>query len=107
MPSRESLPLATALPDDLWSHYRRAPEFSKPGDEKVAQVAYEENKHLQNEPNKVPTTAHLAKPELQGEIAKATSELLMPSQRPRGCSLQGDRLAGARSNTGVGRTVSP
>jgi type III restriction enzyme len=54
--------------------------FTKPGEEKVAQIAYAVIKGMENEPAKVPTLAYLSKPHIQAEIVKAVSEQLQPSQ---------------------------
>jgi type III restriction enzyme len=54
--------------------------FVRPDEQKVAQVAYEVIKRLENQPGMVPTLAHLAKPEVQAEIVRAVSEQLQPSQ---------------------------
>lgn len=54
--------------------------FAKPVEQQVAQVAYQVIKGFENQPGKVPTLAHLAKPEIQAEIIKAVTEQMEPSQ---------------------------
>lgn len=56
------------------------PVFSKPDEQKVAQITYEVIKTFENQPQKVPTLAHLAKPEIQAEIVRAVEERYAPAQ---------------------------
>lgn len=54
--------------------------FAQAGDQQVAQVAYKIIRSLESQPDKVPTVAHLSKPEVQAEIIKAVAEQIQPSQ---------------------------
>lgn len=56
------------------------PVFTKPEEQKVAQITYEVIKTFENQPQKVPTLAHLAKPEIQAEIVRAVEERYAPGQ---------------------------
>jgi len=56
------------------------PVFSKPEEQKVAQIAYEVIRKLENQPTVVPTLAHLNKPEVQAAIVKAVQEQHRPTQ---------------------------
>jgi type III restriction enzyme len=56
------------------------PAFSKPEEQKVAQIAYEVIRRLENQPQTVPTVAHLKKPEIQAAIIKAVEEQHRPTQ---------------------------
>jgi type III restriction enzyme len=56
------------------------PVFTKPEEQKVAQITYEVIRKLENQPNVVPTLAHLNKPEVQAAIVKAVQEQHRPAQ---------------------------
>lgn len=56
------------------------PIFSKPEEQKVAQIAYEIIRKLENQPTTVPTLAHLKNPEIQAAIVKAVKEQHRPTQ---------------------------
>ena len=50
------------------------PVFTKPEEQKVAQMAWEEIRKLENQPQKLPSVTHLQKPEIQAAIVKAVEE---------------------------------
>ncbi len=54
--------------------------FADPNEEKVAQLAWQVIRGLENQPKQVPTVAHLTRPEVQAEIVKAVAEQYQPSQ---------------------------
>ncbi len=54
--------------------------FAKPEEQKVAQIAYEVIRKLENQPATVPTLAHLKNPEIQAAIVKAVQEQHRPAQ---------------------------
>ena len=56
------------------------PIFTKPEEQKVAQIAYEVIRKLENQPTAVPTLAHLKNPEVQAAIVKAVQEQHRPTQ---------------------------
>ena len=56
------------------------PVFAKPEEQKVAQIAYDVIRKLENQPSVVPTLAHLSKPEIQAAIVKAVKEQHRPVQ---------------------------
>jgi len=56
------------------------PIFAKPEEQKVAQIAYEVIRKLENQPTAVPTLAHLKYPEVQAAIVKAVQEQHRPTQ---------------------------
>ncbi len=56
------------------------PVFSKPEEQKVAQIAYDVIRKMENQPAFVPTLAHLSKPEVQAAIVKAVQEQHRPAQ---------------------------
>ena len=56
------------------------PVFTKPEEQKVAQIAYDVIRKLENQPMVVPTLAHLSKPEVQAAIVKAVQEQHRPTQ---------------------------
>ncbi len=56
------------------------PVFAKPEEQKVAQIAYEVIRKLENQPTAVPTLAHLSRPEVQAAIVKAVQEQHRPTQ---------------------------
>jgi type III restriction enzyme len=57
-----------------------APAFTKPEEQKVAQMAYEVIRKLENQPQTLPTVKHLKKPEIQAAIIKAIEEQHAPAQ---------------------------
>jgi len=56
------------------------PAFSKPEEQKIAQIAYEVIKQFENQPQSLPTVEHLKKPEIQAAIVKAVEEQRTPGQ---------------------------
>jgi type III restriction enzyme len=54
--------------------------FAKPEEQKVAQIAYEVIRKMENQPTFVPTLAHLKNPEVQAAIVKAVQEQHRPTQ---------------------------
>ncbi|MBI5436825.1 MAG: DEAD/DEAH box helicase family protein [Nitrosomonadales bacterium] len=56
------------------------PAFTKPEEQKVAQIAYEVIRKLEDQPATVPTLAHLKNPEIQAAIVKAVQEQHRPTQ---------------------------
>jgi type III restriction enzyme len=50
------------------------PLFSKPEEQKVAQMAWEEIRKLANHPHTLPSVTHLQKPEIQAAIVKAVEQ---------------------------------
>lgn len=72
-------------PEDVTASTKMAgqdvqPIFAKPEEQKVAQIAYDVIRKLENQPTAVPTLAHLNKPEVQAAIVKAVQEQHRPSQ---------------------------
>ena len=57
-----------------------APLFTKPEEQKVAQIAYEVIRTLENQPLSLPTVEHLKKPAVQAAIVKAVEERRQPAQ---------------------------
>ena len=58
----------------------QAPVFTKPEEQKVAQITYEVIRKLENQPQTLPTVEHLKKPEIQAAIVKAVEEQYRPAQ---------------------------
>ncbi len=56
------------------------PAFTKPEEQKVAQIAYEVIKKLENQPQKLPSVTYLTKPEIQAEIIREVTERYRPVQ---------------------------
>jgi len=56
------------------------PVFTKPEEQKVAQIAYEVIRNLGGQPETLPTVEHLKKPEIQAAIVKAVEEQHTPTQ---------------------------
>jgi type III restriction enzyme len=54
--------------------------FEEPGEQKIAEVAYEVIRKLEGQPKRVPTTEYLRKPEVQKAIVKAVEEERIPTQ---------------------------
>ncbi len=57
-----------------------APAFAKPEERKVAQIAYEVIRKLENQPQTLPTIEYLNKPEIQTAIVKMVEEQHQPTQ---------------------------
>jgi type III restriction enzyme len=57
-----------------------APTFTRPDEQRVAQIAYTVIKSLENQPMKAPSLAALSKPTIQAEIVKAVQEQFRPAQ---------------------------
>lgn len=57
-----------------------APVFTKPEEQKVAQIAYEVIRKMENQPSEVPSVAHLQRPEVQAAIVRAVEEQYRPAQ---------------------------
>jgi type III restriction enzyme len=58
----------------------QAPVFTKPEEQKVAQITYEVIRKLENQPQTLPTIEYLKKPEIQAAIVKAVEEQHQPAQ---------------------------
>jgi type III restriction enzyme len=58
----------------------QAPTFAKPEEQKIAQIAWEVIRKLENQPQALPTVAHLKKPAIQAAIVKAVEEQRQPAQ---------------------------
>ena len=56
------------------------PLFAKPEEQKVAQIAYEVIRGMENQPQTLPTVEHLKRPEIQAAIVKAVEERRQPGQ---------------------------
>jgi type III restriction enzyme len=54
--------------------------FTKPGEQKVAQIAWEVIKKLENQPQTLPSVEHLKNPVIQAAIVKAVEEQYWPAQ---------------------------
>ena len=57
------------------------PQFSSPQEQKVAQITYEVIKKLENQPEKVPTSAFLQNPQVQAEVIATVKAQYHPLQR--------------------------
>ena len=56
------------------------PQFSSPQEQKVAQITYEVIKKLENQPEKVPTSAFLQNPQVQAEVIATVKAQYHPLQ---------------------------
>jgi len=56
------------------------PLFTKPEEQKVAQIAYDVIRNLENQPRTVPTIGHLTSPEVQAAIVREVEEQWRPAQ---------------------------
>ena len=57
-----------------------APAFTQPEEQRLARIAYEVIHQFENQPQAVPTIAHLRKPEIQAAIVQAVEEQRAPAQ---------------------------
>ena len=56
------------------------PVFTKPEEQKVAQIAWDVIRKMENQPQKLPSLSHLKNPEIQAAIVKAVEEQHRPVQ---------------------------
>jgi type III restriction enzyme len=56
------------------------PLFPKPEEQKVAQIAYEIIRRLENQPERVPAVSHLQHPEIRAAIVQEVAAAYQPSQ---------------------------
>ncbi|MFM7601311.1 MAG: DEAD/DEAH box helicase family protein, partial [Pseudanabaena sp.] len=56
------------------------PLFTTPIEQKIAQITYQEIRKLESQPEKVPTTAHLANPKIQASVREAVTREYQPAQ---------------------------
>ena len=80
-----------------------APLFTKPEEQKVAQIAYEAIRRLENQPQKLPTAGYLTRPEIQAAVVQEVAAQYRPAQlddwgRRRAARHRGGR----REDGGVG-----
>lgn len=54
--------------------------FTTPIEQKIAQITYQEIRKLESQPEKVPTTAHLANPKIQAIVREAVKREYQPAQ---------------------------
>lgn len=59
-----------------------APAFTKPEEQKVAQIAYDVIRKLENQPTKLPSVTYLQRADVQAEIVHQVAELYRPAQLP-------------------------
>jgi len=57
-----------------------APVFTRPEEQQVAQIAYQEIRKLESQPQKLPSVEHLKRPEIQAALVKAIVEQTAPAQ---------------------------
>lgn len=58
-----------------------APVFATPIEQQAAQIAYEVIRKLENQPQTVPSVAHLKNPEVQAMVAEQVASRLQPAQK--------------------------
>ena len=75
------------------------PAFTKPEEQKVAQIAYEVIRKLENQPNALPTVEYLKKPEIQAAIVKAVEEQRAPVQMELEGVIEKPDIAGVVAKT--------
>ncbi len=56
------------------------PAFTKPEEQKIAQLTYEVIKEFENQPEKLPSVTYLSKPEIQAEIVREVTQRYSPAQ---------------------------
>ena len=74
------LPLPQATPTTMVSPTKPPLVFAKPEEQKVAQIAYEVIRSLENQPQKVASVSQLLRPEMQAEITRKVEERYAPAQ---------------------------
>ncbi|MBD2317252.1 DEAD/DEAH box helicase [Phormidium tenue] len=62
------------------SHSTQPPLFTTPIEQKIAQLTYQAILKLESQPEKVPTTAHLANPKIQAIVREAVKREYQPAQ---------------------------
>lgn len=58
----------------------QTPLFTTPIEQKIAQITYQAIRNLESQPEKVPTTAHLANPKIQAIVREAVTREYQPAQ---------------------------
>ncbi len=71
---------AINLPNEAEPKITQPPLFTTPIEQKIAQITYQEIRKLESQPEKVPTTAHLANPEIQASVREAVNREYQPAQ---------------------------
>ena len=56
------------------------PVFTKPEDQKVAQITYDVIREFENRPQRLPSLTHLSKPDIQAEIVREVTARYAPAQ---------------------------
>lgn len=56
------------------------PAFTRPEEQQVAQIAYQEIRKLESQPQKLPSIEHLKRPEIQAALVQAVVEQTAPAQ---------------------------
>ena len=71
-----------------------APLFTKPEEEKVAQIAYEAIRLLENQPQKLPTAAYLTRPDIRAALVHEVLAQYRPTQLTMGAIVEPPDIAG-------------
>jgi type III restriction enzyme len=78
--NRLGLTVEQPTPNTLIPEAAEKPTFTKPEDQKVAQLAYQAIKRLEGHPTTVPSVSFLSKPEIQAAILKEVTTQYRPVQ---------------------------
>jgi len=75
------------------------PVFTQPEEEKVAQIAYEAIRRLENQPQKLPTAGYLTRPEIREAIVQEVVAQYRPIQLTMGAVVEPPDFAGIVAKT--------
>ena len=76
-----------------------APLFTKPEEEKVAQIAYEAIRRLENQPQKLPTAAYLTRPDIRAALVQEVAAQYRPTQLTMGAIVEPPDIASIVAKT--------
>jgi type III restriction enzyme len=76
-----------------------APLFTKPEEEKVAQIAYEAIRRLENQPQKLPTAGYLTRPDIRAALVQGVAAQYRPTQLTMGAVVEPPDIAGIVAKT--------
>jgi len=76
-----------------------APVFAKPEEEKVAQIAYEAIRRLENQPQKLPTAGYLMRPDIRDALVQEVVAQYRPTQLTMGAIVEPPDIPGIVAKT--------
>jgi len=78
---------------------KQAPLFTKPEEEKVARIAYEAIRRLESQPQKLPASGYLTRPEIREAIVQEVAAQYRPTQLTMGAIVEPPDIASIVAQT--------